>query len=183
MKIIFVRHGQAEHNRQLRFNETNNPPVQLTKIGIQQALKVADELSKSKINRIYTSEIIRAQETAKIIQASHMNKKLILKTDKRLNEFQVGYNNQLVFWWYFQMLVAKHKQQRKFNDGESIAESMKRIEDFLNFIKKKHWHETIVVVAHLHTYQVLRHLLDNKPFKINLRRNKLPTGGSYEFNL
>ena len=183
MKIIFIRHGQAEHNRRLKFNETNNPPSQLTKIGVQQASKIANDLREWPIKRIYTSEIIRAKETAKIIQARHVNKKLVLKTDKRLNEFRSGYNNRLAIPWYLRILVASNKLQAKFNHGESIAESIERIDDFLKFANQEHKSETIAVVAHLHTYQALRHLIDGRPFKVNLRKNKLSTGKSYDFNL
>jgi len=63
--IYLVRHGQTDWNVQERWQGiTDNP---LNETGRGQAREVAKEVSKIKIDHIFSSDLIRAVETAQII--------------------------------------------------------------------------------------------------------------------
>ncbi len=71
MKFLFVvRHGDTKANEQ----GINAGPLDypMSKRGKKSIEYIADELSKTKIDRIYASPVFRAQETAKILAKPHM---------------------------------------------------------------------------------------------------------------
>jgi|LGVF01.2.fsa_nt_gb CTP:molybdopterin cytidylyltransferase MocA/broad specificity phosphatase PhoE len=66
-KIILIRHGETkQHKEKIFLGQTDLP---LSSKGREDAKKAGDELSKMllKLNKIYTSDLIRAQETTDII--------------------------------------------------------------------------------------------------------------------
>ena len=67
MELIFVRHGRPQHV-QNQDGTPADPP--LAAIGRAQASAVASWLSEEQIERIYTSPMQRAQETAEPIEAA-----------------------------------------------------------------------------------------------------------------
>ena len=60
--LIVVRHGYSEGNREQRF--VGHGDVALTEIGRAQALCTAEYLKDRKIDAIYSSDLIRAMQTA-----------------------------------------------------------------------------------------------------------------------
>ncbi len=84
--IIFIRHGQSLANvSHTLTSDIDGYP--LTDEGIVQAAGIADTTDKTKIDRLYTSPILRAAQTAQII-----SKKCGIGpiADKRLMERNMG---------------------------------------------------------------------------------------------
>jgi alpha-ribazole phosphatase len=69
VRLIWVRHGETEGNRQGRYVGHWDDP--LNERGRQQARMVAERLSRERVSAIYTSDLCRAKETASIIAAHH----------------------------------------------------------------------------------------------------------------
>ncbi|MCX7857612.1 MAG: histidine phosphatase family protein [Deltaproteobacteria bacterium] len=69
MKIFVIRHGETEWNREEIFRGKRDIP--LNENGRDQAKKTAIFLAPFRINRIYSSPLVRAKETASIIGESH----------------------------------------------------------------------------------------------------------------
>ena len=67
MKTVWVRHGQSEYNVQDIATGWHDP--ELTELGCQQALEIAEKLSNKylEIAEIYSSDLRRSYNTAKII--------------------------------------------------------------------------------------------------------------------
>ena len=63
--IILVRHGESESNTDKRFTGQLDSP--LTATGKEQARLTAKYLDKYKIDKVYSSHLIRARETADAI--------------------------------------------------------------------------------------------------------------------
>ena len=90
MKLILLWHGESQWNLENRF--TGWKDVDLTSNGIKEANFAAEQIKKENllVSSIYTSQLIRAIHTAKII-ASKINYPFSkLKYDWRLNERHYG---------------------------------------------------------------------------------------------
>ena len=87
-RIYFVRHGETVWNREKRI--AGSTDVALTEKGREEAEERGKELEKLglKVDRIYSSPLSRAYDTALII-ASHL--KVEVEKDERLREQAFGY--------------------------------------------------------------------------------------------
>ena len=130
MEIILIRHGESEHNAGLK----EDKDVPLTKRGIKQAEYVGKRLTKIKISKIYTSNLIRAKQTAQIISKS--NKITKIKYLDGLNEYPSRYLGRRWRWLFDKRL----KLLKKLIKGIS---------------KDKEKNKTILIVAHGTTNRIL----------------------------
>jgi broad specificity phosphatase PhoE len=69
VRLVLVRHGETEWNRQRRVQGLSN--LALNKTGMKQAEALARALSREKVNAIYSSPLRRAEETARAIGRFH----------------------------------------------------------------------------------------------------------------
>ncbi|MGH2486460.1 MAG: histidine phosphatase family protein, partial [Ktedonobacterales bacterium] len=67
-RLILLRHGEAEGNRELRYLGSTDAP--LTAEGERQAQQLAAGLAGYPLAALYTSPLLRAQRTAAIIGAA-----------------------------------------------------------------------------------------------------------------
>lgn len=61
-RLILVRHGETEWNRQLRFQGQVDVPLNAT--GHEQAQRVARRLAQGEVHRVVSSDLARARQTA-----------------------------------------------------------------------------------------------------------------------
>ena len=183
MRLFFIRHGQAEHNRFLIINETDQRVSNLTSQGREEALDSARDIKKEvSLDIIYCSPLTRCRQTAEIVKAEQGNPKLKIKIDKRLAEFKTGFNNQFALIWLVRLFLSKNKLTKKFKGGQSIAESLKLVEDFWQEIHAEHLEQNVLIVAHLNTFQMFCHFLYDKQLKPPWRQQFfLNTGEFHEF--
>ena len=88
--LVLVRHGQSEWNKKNLFTGWKDP--KLTARGVEEAIKAGDELKGSgySFDKMYTSELFRAQETGRIIlDRMGLNSIEVIK-DLSLNERNYG---------------------------------------------------------------------------------------------
>lgn len=72
MRLIFVRHGQTDANiRELQGEGVAECDPPLNAVGVTQSESVAEELKDEKIDAIFTSPLLRAKQTAEIINLFH----------------------------------------------------------------------------------------------------------------
>lgn len=117
MKLIIVRHAESKANvKGIRQGQKIDTP--LSKLGKEQAKKVAERLKNEKIDAIYSSDLKRAKETAEEIAKHH---KLKVRLNKKLRE----------------------RDHHNKEDWEDVVE---RTKSFLEDIKKHKG--TVVVVSH-----------------------------------
>jgi len=83
--IIMVRHGFSISNELKRF--TGNIDSPLNELGKKQAEMAAEYLKDFKINKIYSSDLCRAYDTAELIAMYH---NLEVMKDKKLREIYAG---------------------------------------------------------------------------------------------
>lgn len=88
--VVLVRHAQSRWNRDGRFTGWANPA--LTDEGLQEAEKAGVELGRRnfQFDRVYSSRLTRARETAEIIINTSANGGQPIVEDWRLNERHYG---------------------------------------------------------------------------------------------
>ena len=88
--LVLVRHGQSEWNKENLFTGWKDP--NLTEKGIEEASKAGKELkaNKLKFDAMFTSDLIRAQETGRIILEEMDQTDITVIKDICLNERNYG---------------------------------------------------------------------------------------------
>ena len=136
--ILLIRHGQSEWNKLNLFTGFKN--IELSEQGIDEANKAGQNFKNLniKFDIVFTSELKRAQETAKIIlknlnQWDHLYEKGKIKTDINLNERDygdlTGLNKKETADKFGEEQV--HKWRRGYSDqppnGESLEDVVRRV--------------------------------------------------------
>ena len=88
--LVLVRHGQSEWNKENLFTGWKDP--NLTEKGIEEASKAGKELkaNEMKFDVMFTSDLIRAQETGRIILEEMDQTDITVVKDICLNERNYG---------------------------------------------------------------------------------------------
>lgn len=108
-RLLLVRHGETEWNRQKRFQGQIDVP--LNDMGRTQSQQAADFLKSVKIDRAVSSSMLRPKETAEIILQYHPQIQLALRDDLREishglwegkleAEIEQSYPGELARWHY-----------------------------------------------------------------------------------
>jgi broad specificity phosphatase PhoE len=84
-RLILLRHGETDWNREGRFQGQADPPLNTT--GREQAKASIKKLAGWSFEAIYSSDLQRAVETAQIIARRHG---LSVRQDRRLREINQG---------------------------------------------------------------------------------------------
>jgi phosphoserine phosphatase len=138
MKLILVRHGETEWVRMGKYQGSTDVP--LNRRGTFQARAVARALKKERPIVVYSSQLVRAHETAKFIAQSCKAKVIV---DERLKEVSFGrwegeshHAIRTQFpaasrMWY----SAKWTSQAP--GGETLKSLKNRVSGFLNDLRKK----------------------------------------------
>ncbi len=146
---FILRHGQAISNIENIIScwpeKFYNP---LTEEGKRQVKKTAEELlkNKDKIDLIFSSDILRAKETAEIVGQTLG---LEPKYDERLREYNVGeFNNRKIDEFKNFLPRSINRFKDKPPEGESYSEIRKRVASFLSDLEKKYSGKNILIVSH-----------------------------------
>ncbi|WP_319371078.1 alpha-ribazole phosphatase [uncultured Ilyobacter sp.] len=145
-KVILVRHGESEMNRDGLFFGWLDP--KLTAKGIEQAHKAKSIIESFEYDEIYSSDLSRARETADIVNYQG----LPVNISQELRELNFGifegltygeikekYPNEVNLW--------KDKwQEYNYENGENVTQLQKRVVEFLKNLDKEK--KDIVVVTH-----------------------------------
>jgi|SRR5581483_3163673 broad specificity phosphatase PhoE len=71
MRFYFVRHGESEANLRNEFSNENHAKHPLTAKGRAQVEALAEKLRGEKFTAIYSSPLLRARQTAEILNVPH----------------------------------------------------------------------------------------------------------------
>ncbi|WP_176891614.1 histidine phosphatase family protein [Fusobacterium varium] len=135
-KLIIVRHGQTQMNVEGIFFGKLNPG--LNEMGRVQCKKAEDILKKHGYDAVYSSDLLRAAETAELVNYL----KLPIKFDKRLQEIDFGIFEGLSYKEIKEKYPAeceKSKNEWKtfdFVTGESLEKLQSRAIEFIESLDK-----------------------------------------------
>ena len=139
--ILLIRHGQSEWNKLNLFTGFKN--IELSEQGIEEANKAGQNFKNLdiKFNIVFTSELKRAQETAKIIlqnldQWDFLNNEGKIISNINLNERDygdlTGLNKKETAEKFGEEQV--HKWRRGYSDqppnGESLEDVVRRVRNY-----------------------------------------------------
>lgn len=167
--IYLVRHGETDWN--LKGIIQGNTDIPLNKNGRIQAKELKKKLAKVNFDKVYSSDMKRAKETAEIIVEGSG---LSVDTDVLLREGSFGKFEGKHF-----SFISKFEQDKKFRDKvfhggyggvEPIKSIKERIFKFLKNIVKQNINKQVLVVTH---GGVIRNFLNEIGFAYN---RLLPVG-------
>lgn len=165
--LYFVRHGEVEnptdilYGRLLRYGLSEN--------GIKQIKETAEFFKNKNINKIYTSPLLRARQTANIIA---LENEMVVGKSKHLIEIKTSLQGKKT------KDLAKHgfnfyDQMIRQETDETIEDVLARMNRFMNYIHKTHKGHRVVAVSHGDPIMIIYASLMNLPMKISsLRGNE-----------
>ncbi len=148
-RFCLVRHGQTDWNLEGRFQGQSDLP--LNQIGRAEARSLAGQLRDQSFAAIFTSDLVRAKETAEII-GEEMG--LQVTQEPRLREINQGeWEGQFV-----EDIIARNAElwdQRTIDPanfhppgGESVTEVAERIQAAMRNIAKLYPTGSVLIVSH-----------------------------------
>ena len=156
IRLLLIRHGTTAWNQEGRYQGQSDLPLDET--GAQQALALGHRLARQEIDAIYASDLVRASQTASAIAEPHS---LAVRPEPRLREIDFGawdglthreiaqhYPQELTAWGDDPLNTAPH-------GGESLGQVTARVRAALDHICLLHPDQTVAIVAHGGSLQVL----------------------------
>ena len=161
--LVLVRHGQSEWNKKNLFTGWKDP--KLTPKGIEEAIKAGDELKGSgySFDKMYTSELFRAQETGRIILDRMGLDSIEVIKDLSLNERNYGdlaglnKDDARKKWGEDQVHIWRRSFDVPPPGGESLKDTAERVLPYFkqNIIPQLAEGLNILVAAHGNSLRAL----------------------------
>jgi broad specificity phosphatase PhoE len=151
-RLYLVRHGQSAGNVQGRFG--GHSPTPLSDLGKKQALHTAHSLAKERIRAIYSSDLLRAVQTAEPL-AKLLN--LEINATEVFRERHVGVLEGLTFdearkeFPNDYYALVNRNLDHVITKGESYSQLLARTTDVLYEILERHRGERIAIFSHTGT--------------------------------
>lgn len=186
MKLYLVRHGESIGNvNDIVQGQLN---LDLTLKGYEQAEKIGERLKHHKFDKIYTSDLRRAEKTASAIIQHHNNE---LEINKILREITHGKYEGSLYSKVPEELLFNYRNNpdHKYDGGESFNEVIARIKPFYEQLLKYHKGKEILIVAHGHTIRSFLTLInqmdrqEEKDFREFCKNWDTRNTGIYEIDL
>ena len=161
--LVLVRHGQSEWNEKNLFTGWKDP--KLTQKGVDEARKAGDELRQAgySFDKMFTSDLFRAQETGRIILEQRGTPSIITIKDQCLNERNYGdlaglNKDEARKKWGNDKV---HEWRRSFDiqppGGESLKDTAERVLPYFkeNVIPELEKGSNILIAAHGNSLRAL----------------------------
>ncbi len=164
-KFYVVRHGQSLGNANKMF--LGHTDLDLSELGYAQAEKTAEYLADKGIEVIYTSDLMRAYNTASPICKKYGIEPI---KDTRLREIYAGKWEGLVI----DDILANFPNYQIWrndignvtcDDGESTKELQKRVNEVFTEIAKANEGKTVCVATHATVIRVMTCIWQNMPLE------------------
>ncbi len=151
-KYFLLRHGENNHLAE-KPNLTylypdNDPPAFLTKQGIEEAKKAGETLKEKGISLIFSSDILRARETAKIVAEIIGLKEIIYDTRLRDINWGIFAGKDKKQGWEFFNNEAIKRFETPLPQGESWNQCLERMMRVLKEIEDNFQDRSILIVSH-----------------------------------
>lgn len=153
MKLFFIRHGESEANVLHEFS-TRGMRHPLTELGRQQAAAAAEQLRDQQVIGIFSSPLLRAYETARIIgetlQVGVAIADGLREVDVGVLEGKSDDESWAVFARLWDAWFVENRPEVKIEGGESLTDIRARVIPFFNGLAEMagRVNGNLVVVSH-----------------------------------
>ena len=148
-RFLIVRHGETAWNADGRIQGHSN--TALSEHGVQQARATASRLADVAIDAAYSSDLVRASETARILLEGR-DTSLVQTAELRERYYGVfeGLTVDERRTRHPDMFAASLVKDLDFAPagGESARKTLDRMAAFVGGIKEKHLEETVLLAGH-----------------------------------
>lgn len=149
-KICLVRHGETPWNAEKRIQGQTD--IALNSVGEAQAAATARSLFRQSIEALYSSDLLRAQQTARCISATINRPAELLPAlrERRYGNFE-GLTYTEANQRYpdaYRRFAARDADFALPGGGESLCQLHARVVDALQMIAARHAGQTVVLVTH-----------------------------------
>ena len=169
MKIYFIRHGETQWNKEKRLQGRSDIP--LNEYGKELALITAKAMKEIPFDIIYSSPLIRAKETAQILD---FGRNLPILEDDRLVEMSFGEGEGESL-----PMIHTHPELKLYNfihnpasytppeGGESFEQVYKRCKSFVEdiILPAEKQYDCMLIVAHGALIRGMIHCINHRPTK------------------
>ena len=158
-RIIALRHGETAWNVDTRIQ--GKLDIELNETGRWQARRAARALANEEIDAVYSSDLLRAWETACTVASAtgQTAKPVPALRERGFGIFEGKTFIEIEGTWPEQTLLWRQRDPLwKPQGGESLQELRQRIELTVSSLAKRHQGEQIVLVAHGGVLDVLYRL-------------------------
>lgn len=153
-RLILIRHGETDYTLQRRYCGHENIPLNAN--GIGQADRLRDRLKKIKADSVYSSDLKRAFQTARIIfQGKVIHKRTGLR------EINFGQLSGLTFEESGRLFPDIYKAwlsnpaKARIPEGENLNDFAERVENCISRIFKQNLNKTVALVSHGGTIRII----------------------------
>lgn len=166
-EIYLVRHGQSIHNLQQTI--AGQLDSELTDLGFEDARQVAKTISRRDFDVIYSSDLLRARQTADtIIRTLDLDCPVLLSP--LLRELDYGHFTAKTVAETFRVLNYKHRPAERYPGGEGFLDLEERVGRFLRHMLAEAGGKRILITAHAGSIRLIAMLLDATRQKEHLDR-------------
>ena len=180
-RLVLLRHGESQWNLENRF--TGWVDVPLSPRGIQEAKKAGDTLRGFAFDRAFTSVLVRAIETLRLVLDAIGQSNIPIEKDKALNERMYGELQGLdkaetaKIYGEAQVKIWRRSYDVRPPGGESLKDTAERVLPYYEHTIKPYLlkGKTILVAAHGNSLRALIMELEQLSREQVLELN-IPTG-------
>ncbi len=162
LELILIRHGETDSN--IRGSYLGWTDMELNETGLSQVRILRDQLKNTKIDKIFSSPLKRALQTADIINENY---RLDIVYTDGLKERNFGIWDDLTLEEMTQRYPSEYNVwvsdwiKYPIKDGESAIEAYDRSVEFVRELIEKNTEGVFMLVTHLGTIRfLLAYLLD-----------------------
>lgn len=187
-RLYFIRHGESTINQHPDLIGGRSNHIDLTDKGVRQAKAFGKWLTTSSIrpDAVYFSPAIRTVQTMDYsLEAANFDLECV--SDPRIQELAQGikegasrketYSDEVL------AQIARETLDFKFPGGESIADTMSRMLDFVTDTSAKHPDQTVLVYGHGFATRALAGAIDRLPHDEIVRGLKTPNLSVSRFDI
>lgn len=143
MRVLIIRHGQTDWNKQRLLQGTKDIP--LNELGISQAAEARKALKKEKIDVVFCSPLIRTRQTAEVILKG---RDVPVIYDERIVERRFGVAEGRSTAEIDFNATWVPGQPPMYEGMETFEMLLERISGFFDDIYEKYKDKTVLVVTH-----------------------------------
>jgi broad specificity phosphatase PhoE len=146
-RLILIRHSETDYNLLNRYCGFSNPP--LNNKGIWQSKRLAARLRDVNIDKVYSSDLKRAVETAKIVFKDNL-----IETEVDLREMNFGILEGLRYEEVIKKYPTVYRywidnpEKVRIPNGEGLEDLTRRVTKKLSLFFSQHKNKTIAVITH-----------------------------------